>query len=141
MNLNVESYLEAFLDNAKEDLLKNGRVSHKVILLSEEGAAIKDPFNFSNKEAARQVIRSNIKTHNAQMAILIYQAWVSNDLSTFPRIAADRRQAICVYGETGLESMIMLQEFKIDKSGIVTFGKTSKLNKAVYDLLTGLFKP
>ena len=139
MDLNIESELEGWLDRVKKWLSEDGGISPKVILLSEERGAIIDPFDLSNREAAKRVIECQIKANNAHMVILIYQAWVSNDLGTFPSIAADRRRALCIYGETKNEIMMMMQEYEINSNNYVVFGKSSKLKKPLYDALTGFF--
>ena len=139
MDLNIESNLECWLEMVKRWLSEDGGISHKVILLSEEGGAIIDPFDLSNKEAAKRVIKCQIKANNAHMVIIIYQAWVSNDLGTFPSIAADRRRALCIYGETKNEIMMMMQEYEINSNNHVVFGKSSKFKKPLYDALTGFF--
>jgi hypothetical protein len=141
MDLNIESNLEGWLDMVKKWFSEDGGISPKVILLSEEKGAIIDTFDFSNREAAKRVIKCQIKANNAHMVILIYQAWVSNDLYTFPRIYADRRHAISVYGESENEKMFIMQEYEKNSSGKVVFGKSYKLKNITYGALTGFFKP
>jgi hypothetical protein len=139
MKFDVDEYTETFLDKAKNWLLNDGGVSPKIIIFTEDSGVLIDPFDFSDKKASKQIIRSLIDQYNGQMVVLIYGAWISNDLSTFPSIAADRRKALCVYGEAKNEMMLMLQEYEIDGKGGVLFGKSSKLEYPLFDVLTGFF--
>jgi hypothetical protein len=139
MDFDVDAYLEALLDNAQNRLLNDGKVSPTVIIFTEESVVIKNPFDLSDRVASKQIIQSIIDQYNGQMVVLIYESWVSNDLSTFPSIAADRRKALCVYGENKTESMVMLQEYEIDRGGGVLFGKSSKLKNPPCGALTGFF--
>lgn len=135
----IDIYVESWLETLKDALLRCGEVSPMVCIYTEESAICRNPFDFSDREASKQIIRSVIDQYNGQMVVLIYESWISNDLSTFPSIAADRRRALCVYGETKNESMVMLQEYEIDGGGGVLFGKSSKLKSPPYGALTGFF--
>jgi len=139
MNFDVDGYIGALMDKAKKGLLRDGEVSPKVIIITEGRTMLIDPFDFSDREASKQIIRSAIDMYNGQMVVLIYDSWIGSDPNTFPCFDADRRDALCVYGETKTESMIMLQEYKINGSGSVVFGEFSKTRNPRYGVLRGFF--
>jgi hypothetical protein len=141
MNFDVDGYIGALMDKAKKGLLRDGEVSPKVIIITEGRTMLIDPFDFSDREASKQIIRSAIDMYNGQMVVLIYDSWVGSDPNTFPCFDADRRDALCVYGETKTESMIMLQEYKINGSGSVVFGEFSKTKNKSYGIFSGFFNP
>jgi hypothetical protein len=135
----LESVIKKHLYAGKNCLLKYGELTPKAFYYFDESMLVKDPFDFSDREAARRIIRSQVARHKAHMVVITYESWVSNSFMAPPSIAKDRRQAICVYGETVQENKLMLQEFKFTKSGGVVFGSFVNIKSSAVGLLTDFF--
>jgi hypothetical protein len=75
------------------------------------------------------------------MVILIYQSLGSYNLFTYSDIIEEHRRAICIYCETVDDRKLMMQDYEIDKSDNVIFGKLLKFRDPPHGALTGLFKP
>ena len=139
MNFDIDGYIGALMDKAKKGLLRDGEVSPKVIIITEGRTMLIDPFDFSDREASKQIIRSAIDMYNGQMVVLIYDSWISSDLNTFPCFAADRRKALCVYGETKTENLIMMQEYEINSNNHVVLENLQNQKTRFTVILTGFF--
>jgi hypothetical protein len=132
--------VESFFHDAKNSILKKGEVVPKVLIFIDDIVLQKSPFDFSDRRAAKKVIRSAINRCNGQMVVLIFEAWVSTDSHTSPSFADDRKQAICVYGETKDDNMMIMQMYEFDKTGGVVWGSSSKQTNLTSGRLVGFFK-
>lgn len=139
-NPSMESTVEGHLYAAKNCIMKWQTLSTKAFFYSDQGIFVNDPFDLSDRGGTKKTIQALIKKNKANMVVLAYESWVTNQIGTFPSLAPDRRQAICIYGETIDDAMTMVQEYEIDKSGKVIFGKSAKLRKVYPGALTGFFK-
>lgn len=140
MFINMHGYLESYFNDAKNSILEKGEVVPAVLLFIDDIVLQKSPFDFSDRGAAKKVIRSAINRCNGQMVVLIFEAWISNDNNTSPSFADNRKQAICVYGETKDDNMMILQEYEFDKNGGVVWGRSSKQTNLTSGRLIGFFK-
>jgi hypothetical protein len=137
-NYFFETEMQTYFESAKNCILNLGALIPTVFIYSDKGLLMMSDFDFSDRPAARQIIRERIACDKADMVVITTEAWVRKDSSV---ISKDRQQAICGYGETADQNMLIVQIFQFDKNGKVVFGKLEIVKNQYSGALTGYFKP
>jgi hypothetical protein len=136
-NYSFETEMKTHFDKAKNSILNFGLLIPTVFIYSNKGTLIMSDFDLSDRSAARQIIKELITQTKADMVVTTTEAWIRN---SFSAISKDRRQVICVYGETTNRNMLIVQEFELDKSGKVVFGISNIGRNEYSGQLTGYFR-
>jgi hypothetical protein len=128
MKIDVESFPEAVWEILRRELVDNLVIAPRLIILSKQGAVLKNPSGYQTPEEARRDIRLHVTKYNAWMVVIISLARIGYKDSSHPGTAAVRPTAISVYCETANDRVLIVQEFEIDSGGNVIFGELAKLN-------------
>lgn len=132
-----ETEVKKHMDTAMDCISQMGMIEPTVFVYSAKWKFIMPDFDFSDRYIARQIIRAMITKTKAEMVVTITEAWIRN---SFSAISKDRRQVICVYGETANQNMLIVQEFEHDKSGKIVFGISNIVRNEYSGQLTGYFR-
>jgi hypothetical protein len=137
--MDIESCAEIYLKGSKHDLLRGG-FSPKVILRGAVKGIIIDPFDFSDRNMASRSIQATMKKCRANLVVLIYDASREDPMDDSDPTDEIERRALCITVEVKEGSLAMLQEYEIDRNGVITFTELHIFRSPPKELLTGFFK-